>query len=159
MLFEYHIAYCLWCFTLPYCPRRFALIWVPFSLSSEVHCLIFCLSIFVLWWIRQPKPRGCMFVFVCKYALGRSRATQPPNLWLCLLRHLGFLTSPHAIQTRSGCHPNSFRLLRWSTFVPHPTMPIGESGSDFSVPHLDEIHKIHALQHSPQCLNFPSVWR
>jgi hypothetical protein len=25
--------------------------------------------------IRQPKPRGCVFVFVCKYVLGRSRAT------------------------------------------------------------------------------------
>jgi hypothetical protein len=23
-------------------------------------------------WIRQPKPRGCVFVFVCKYVLGRS---------------------------------------------------------------------------------------
>jgi hypothetical protein len=71
-------------------------------------------------WIRQPKPRGCVFVFVCKYVLGRSRATQPPNLRLCLLRHFGFLTSPHAIPTRSGCHPNSFRLLRRSTSVPHP---------------------------------------
>jgi hypothetical protein len=71
-------------------------------------------------WIRQPKPRGCVFVFVCKYVLGRSRATQPPNLRLCLLRHFGFLTSPHAIPTRSGCHPNSFRLLRRSTSAPHP---------------------------------------
>jgi hypothetical protein len=71
-------------------------------------------------WIRQPKPRGCVFVFVCKYVLGRSRATQPPNLRLCLLRHFGFLTSPHSIPTRSRCHPNSFRLLRRSTSVPHP---------------------------------------
>ena len=53
-------------------------------------------------WIRQPKPRGCVFVFVCKYELGRFRATQPPNLRLCLLRHFGILTSPHAIPTRSG---------------------------------------------------------
>jgi hypothetical protein len=70
-------------------------------------------------WIRQPKPRGCVFVFVCKYVLGRFRATQPPNLRLCLLRHCGFLTSPHAIPTRSGCHPNSCRLLRRSTSAPH----------------------------------------
>ena len=61
-----------------------------------------------------------MFVLVCKYVLGRSRTTQPPNLRLCLLRHFGFLTSPHAIPTRSGCHHNSFRLLRRSTSAPHP---------------------------------------
>jgi hypothetical protein len=70
-------------------------------------------------WRHQPKPRGCVFVFVCKYVLGRFRATQPPNLRLCLLRHCGFLTSPHAIPTRSGCHPNSCRLFRRSTSAPH----------------------------------------
>jgi hypothetical protein len=64
--------------------------------------------------------RGCVFVFVCKYVLGRSRATQPLNLRLWLLRHFGFLTLPHAIPTRSGCHPNSFRLLRRSTSGPRP---------------------------------------
>ena len=53
-------------------------------------------------WIRQPKPRGCVFVFVCKYELGRFRATQPPNLRSCLFRYFGFLTSPHATPTRSG---------------------------------------------------------
>jgi hypothetical protein len=57
---------------------------------------------------------------VCKYVLERSRATQPPNLLLCLLRHFGFLTSPHDIPTRNGCHPNSSRLLRRSTSAPHP---------------------------------------
>jgi len=61
-----------------------------------------------------------VFVFVCKYVLGRSLATQPPNLRLYLLRHFGFLTSPHAIPTCSGCHPNSFRLLRLSTSAPQP---------------------------------------
>jgi hypothetical protein len=55
-------------------------------------------------WIRQPTPRGCVFVFfVSMYS-----------------DVLGFLTSPHAIQTRSGCHLTSFRLLRRSTSVPHP---------------------------------------
>jgi hypothetical protein len=89
--------------------------------SERVCCLLVLNTVTSTpQWIRQPKPRGCVFVFVCKYVLGRSWATQPPNLRLCLLRHLGFLTSPHAIPTRSGCHPNSFRLLRRSTSVPHP---------------------------------------
>jgi len=35
-------------------------------------------------------------VFVCKYVMGHSRVSQPLNLRLCLLRHLGFLTSPYA---------------------------------------------------------------
>jgi hypothetical protein len=73
-------------------------------------------------WIRQPKPRGCVFVFVCKYVLGRSLPTHPLNLLLCLLWHFDFLTSPHVIPTRSGCHPNSFRLLLHSTSSPHRTV-------------------------------------
>jgi hypothetical protein len=81
--------------------------------------MLFVLSV-LLFWIRQPKPCGCVFVFVCNHVLGRSRATQPPDLRLCLLRHFGFLTSPHAIPTRSGCHPNSSRLLRRSISAPYP---------------------------------------
>ena len=92
-------------------------------------------------WIRQPKPRGCVFVFVCKYVLGRFRATQPPNLRLCLLRHCGFLTSPHAIPTRSGCHPNSCRLLRRSTSAPHV---IPRALSFTYPPHLG-FHYVHLL--------------
>jgi hypothetical protein len=59
-------------------------------------------------------------VFVCKYVLGHSRVSQPLNLRLCLLRHLGFLTSPYAFPTYSRRHLNSFRLLRLSTPGPLP---------------------------------------
>jgi hypothetical protein len=102
------------------CTKRLAIAKI-FSKRECMCCLLVLNTVTSTpQWIRQPKPRGCVFVFVCKYVLGRSRATQPPNLRLCLLRHFGFLTSPHAIPTRSGCHPNSFRLLRRSTSVPHP---------------------------------------
>jgi hypothetical protein len=52
-------------------------------------------------------------VFACKYVLGHSRVSQPLNLRLCLLRHLGFLTSPYA-------SPTCRRLLRRSTPDPPP---------------------------------------
>jgi hypothetical protein len=57
-------------------------------------------------------------VFACKYVLGHSRVSQPLNLRLCLLRHLGFLTSPHASPTCSRRRLNSYRLLR--RFTPDP---------------------------------------
>jgi hypothetical protein len=59
-------------------------------------------------------------VFVCKYVLGHSRVSQPLNLQLCLLRHLGFLTSPHASPTYCRRRLNSYRLLRRSTPGPPP---------------------------------------
>jgi hypothetical protein len=59
-------------------------------------------------------------VFVCKYVLGRSRVSQPLNLRLCLLWHLGFLTSPHASPTCCRRRLNSDRLLRRSTPGPPP---------------------------------------
>jgi hypothetical protein len=43
-------------------------------------------------------------VFACKYVLGHSRVSQPLNLRLCLLRHLGFLTSPYASPTCRETH-------------------------------------------------------
>jgi hypothetical protein len=61
-------------------------------------------------------------VFVCKYVLGPSRVSQPLNLRLCLLRHLGFLTSPHASPTCCRRRLNSYRLLRRSTPGP-PSIP------------------------------------
>ena len=57
-------------------------------------------------------------VFVCKYVLGHSRVSQPPNLRLCLLRHLGFLTSPYASPTCRGLRLNSCRCFR--RFTPDP---------------------------------------
>ncbi len=42
--------------------------------------------------------------------------------------HFGFLTSPHAIKTRSRCHPIFSRPLRSSTPVPH-RHPTGSSSS------------------------------
>jgi hypothetical protein len=68
-------------------------------------------------------------VFVCKYVLGHSRVFQPLNLLLCLLRHLGFLTSPYASPTCRRRRLNSYRLLRRSPPDPHP-IPFGPS------PHL-----------------------
>ncbi len=41
---------------------------------------------------------------------GQTRATQPPNLRLCL-RHFGFLTSPHAIPTSHLTAPPPASLL------------------------------------------------
>ena len=57
-------------------------------------------------------------VFVCTYVLGHSRVSQPLNLRLCLLRHLGSLTSPYASLTCRRRHLNSYRLLR--RFTPDP---------------------------------------
>ena len=68
-------------------------------------------------------------VFVCKYVLGHSRVSQPLNLRLCLLRHLGFLTSPHASPTCRRRRLNSYRLLRRST--PGPTLFEGAKGERF----------------------------
>jgi hypothetical protein len=58
-------------------------------------------------------------VFVCKYVFGHSRVSQPLNLRLYLLRHLGFLTSPYASPTCRRRRLNSYRLLR-STHGPPP---------------------------------------
>jgi hypothetical protein len=93
----------------------------------------------VVYWysIQQPlhrsgyasqRPRGCV-VFVCKYVLGHSRVSQPLNLRLCLLRHVGFLTSPHASPTCRRRRLNSYRLLRRST--PGPTLFEGAKGERF----------------------------
>jgi len=65
---------------------------------------------------------GVCVVFVCKYVLGRSRVSQPLNLRLCLLRHFGFLTSPHASPPCRGRRLNSYRLLRRSTPGPPPNL-------------------------------------
>jgi hypothetical protein len=59
-------------------------------------------------------------VFACKYVLGHSRVSQPLNLRLCLLRHLGFLTSPYASPTCNRRRLNSYRLLRHFTPDPPP---------------------------------------
>jgi hypothetical protein len=76
-------------------------------------------------------------VFVCMYVLGHSWVSQPLNLRLCLLRHLDFLTPPHASPTCRRRRLNSYRLLRrlfklwgswkpsilggWSDYSPYPT--------------------------------------
>ena len=73
----------------------------------------------------DTPARGCVvvcLVFVCQYVLGHSRDSQPLNLWLCLLRHLGFLTSTHASPTCSRRRLNSYRLLRRSTPGPPPIL-------------------------------------
>ena len=57
-------------------------------------------------------------VCVCKYLLGHSRVSQPLNLRLCLLRHLGFLTSPYAPPTCRRLRLNSYRFFR--RFTPDP---------------------------------------
>jgi hypothetical protein len=57
-------------------------------------------------------------VCVCKYVLGHSRVSQPLNLRLCLLRQLGFLTSPYASPTCRRLRLNSYRLFR--RFTPDP---------------------------------------
>ena len=59
-------------------------------------------------------------VFACKYVLGHSRVSQPLNLRLCLLRHLGFLTSPHASPICRRRRLNSYRLFRRITPDPPP---------------------------------------
>jgi hypothetical protein len=68
-------------------------------------------------------------VFVYKYVLGHSRVSQPLNLWLCLLRHLGFLTSPYASPTCRRRRLNSYRLLRRSTPGPQSSHSMGPSPS------------------------------
>ena len=80
-------------------------------------------------WIRQPEAAWVCVVFVCKYVLGHSRVSQPLNLRLCLLRHVGFLTSPHASPTCRRRRLNSYRLLRRST--PGPTLFEGAKGERF----------------------------
>ena len=62
------------------------------------------------------------WVFVCKYVLGHSRVSQPLNLRLSLLRHLGFLTSPYASPTCRRRRLTSYRLLRRSTPNPPPIL-------------------------------------
>ena len=57
-------------------------------------------------------------VFACKYVLGHSRVSQPLNLRVCLLRHFGFLTSPHASPICRRRRLNSYRLFR--RFTPDP---------------------------------------
>jgi hypothetical protein len=82
-------------------------------------------------WIRQPKPRDVVHkvcMFECECVLGSPRASQPLNIRFCLFKHFGFLTSPHAIGTRSRCHPIFSRPLRSSTSVPH-RHPTGSSSS------------------------------
>ena len=72
-------------------------------------------------WIRQAACVCVVFVclvFACKYVLGHSRVSQPLNLRLCLLRHLGFLTSPHASPICRRRRLNSYRLFR--RFTPDP---------------------------------------
>jgi hypothetical protein len=61
-------------------------------------------------------------VFVCKYVLGHSRVSEPLNLRLYLLLHLGFLTSPHASPTCRRRRLYSYRLLRRSTPGPPPIL-------------------------------------
>ena len=69
-----------------------------------IHSKIFALvCVFYLFSNFVPPARGRVvvcFVFVCKYVLGHSRVSQPLNLRLCLLRHLGFLTWPHTLAGR-----------------------------------------------------------
>jgi hypothetical protein len=59
-------------------------------------------------------------VFTCKYVFRHSRVSHPLNLRLCLLRHLGFLTSSYASPTCSRRRLNSYRLLRCFTPDPPP---------------------------------------
>jgi hypothetical protein len=92
-------------------------------------------------WIRQPKPGDVVYdvcVFECRCVLRslffvsartnkrhhhHPRAFQPLDFRLCLFQHFGFLSSPHAIQTRSRHHPSFSGPLCFSTPVPrrHPT--------------------------------------
>ena len=87
-----------------------------------IHSKIFALvCVFYLFSNFVPPARGRVvvcFVFVCKYVLGHSRVSQPLNLRLCLLRHLGFLTSPYASPTCRRRRVNSYRLLH--RFTPDP---------------------------------------
>jgi hypothetical protein len=66
----------------------------------------------------QDSAYRVLGVCVCKYVLGHSRVSQPLNLRLCLLRHLGFLTSPYASPTCRGLRLNSDRRFR--RFPPDP---------------------------------------
>jgi hypothetical protein len=90
---------------------------------GRVCCLLVLNSVTsTLQWIRQPEAAwGCVWC-LCKYVLGHSRVSQPLNLWLCLLRHFGCLTSPHASPTCRRRRLNSYRLLRCSTPGPPPNL-------------------------------------
>jgi hypothetical protein len=87
--------------------------WLPNSVTSTPQ------------WIRQPEAAWMCVWCLCawclfKYVLGHSRVSQPLNLRLCLLRHLGLLTSPSASPTCRRRRLNSYRLLRRSTPGPPP---------------------------------------
>jgi hypothetical protein len=78
-------------------------------------------------------------VFVCKYVLGHSRVSQPLNLLLCLLRHLGFLTSPYASPTcrrRRLNHTGSSAAL-------HPTLLPFYGPISFTFLPRPDLHYIH----------------
>jgi hypothetical protein len=79
-------------------------------------------------------------VFVCKYVFGHSRVSQPLNLRLCFLRHLGFLTSPYASPTCRRRRLNSYRLLRRSTPDPPPLFHVPISFTFLPRPDLHHIH-------------------
>ncbi len=93
-------------------------------LRESVCCLLVLNSVTSTpQWIMPARGRvGVCVVFVCKYVLGHSRVSQPLNLLLCLLRHFGFLTSPHASPTCRRRRLNSYRLFRRSTPGPPPNL-------------------------------------
>jgi hypothetical protein len=74
-------------------------------------------------WIRQPKPRDDVhdvYVFVCKFILGRSRASQPLNILAYTFPSTStFSLCRMPIKTRSWCRLSISRLLRSPTPVPH----------------------------------------
>ncbi len=76
----------------------------------------------------------CVCVFLCKCVLGSPRASQPLNIRLCPFLHFGFLTSPHAIKTRSRCHPSFCRPLRSSTPVPIMTIQLTRNLTNLTKP-------------------------
>jgi len=81
-------------------------------------------------------------VFACKYVLRRSRVSHPLNLQLCLLRHLGFLTSPDAIPTCIRRLPNSFKYSVSSATLPPPLIP-SHGLISFIFPPRPDLHYIH----------------
>ncbi len=122
-------------------------------------------------WIRQPKPRGCVFVFVCKCVIEHSRATQPPNLRLCLLQHFGILTSHDSLITSTkskqklGTTPSSPVLLFitiWSSSshltcsrpLPVDPLPVSHCADhDWQKEYVNlraPIHQIHILHQKKQ---------
>jgi hypothetical protein len=94
--------------------------------ERERECVVYWYQFSNLYTAVDTPVRGrvgvCVvfvcLVFACKYVLGHSRVSQPLNLRLCLLRHLGFLTSPYVSPTCSRRRLNSYRLLR--RFTPDP---------------------------------------